>query len=147
MAEEYEEKIKKEIEEEQEPIDFNKDLFLNLFTDEGTEEKDRGLDILFNSEDMRKVSDIESNHIKDITVLLTFADYFDLIGVGCPSIKRFCDHFLNLNLSKDRKSREEIVDIYKTTILGENMGMMGGGYGMEEQPSFFNRVRSRFRGG
>ena len=146
MTEEYTEKIKKEIQEEQD-LDVTGELFENLFVDrDEEEEKDRGLDILFNSEDIRKVSDIEANNVKDVTVMLTLADYLDKVDVESSLLRNFCDHFLVLNLSKDRKSRIEIVDIYKTTILGENMQMLGS-YGYEEQPNFFSRMRQKFSGG
>jgi len=127
-----------ELEDEEEEEDFNKDIFKGMFENEAEHDAiDRGLDILFNDEDKRKISDIESNRVIDITALLTFNNYIDT-----PLIKSFCDDYLTLRLSTDRKSRAEIVDIYKTNILGDLAGTMPF---EQEQPSLINRVRQKFR--
>jgi len=55
-----------------------------------------------------------------------------------PLIDYFVETRLTLALSKNRKSREEVVEIYKTQTYGD-MGMMG-----EETPSRLQRMRDRF---
>lgn len=112
-------------------------LFENVFSDESSHEKDKIIEILFEFSDLRKISDVGHNEIIDITVLLTFSDY-----INSPLIRKFCNHRLSLSLSKDRKSREEVVEIYKTNVLGD----MGSFISPEEQTrGRFSRVREKLR--
>jgi len=100
------------------------------------QDKDKILETLFEHPDLRKVSDITSSEIIDMSVLLTFEKEMD-----SPLIKYFCDTRLALSFSKDRQSRSEIVEIYKANMYSE----------MEEnQPrreGMWGRLRNRFSGG
>ena len=71
-----------------------------------------------------------------MTVLLTFAADMDV-----PLINAFCENRLALSLSKNRKSREEIVEIYKTQTYGE-MGMFPPS--MENSPNRWQKLKDRF---
>lgn len=134
---EIDEKIQeemKETKEKKEPLDILGKLF-EKDTDE--EDKDKVLEILFEHPDIRKITDISHNEIIDLCVLLTFSHAMkELTTLKRTLIDDFCDNRLVLALSKARKSREEIVEIYKTSTFGE-MGMF------PEQQT--NRRFGRFR--
>lgn len=111
------------------------DLFSSIFqTPE--KDKDKVLETLFEHPDPRKISDITHSELIDMSVLLTFEKEMD-----SPLIKYFCDTRLVLSFSKDRKSREEVVEIYKTNMYAEM------GEDMPQRPNVFNRLKNRFSGG
>lgn len=111
------------------------DLFNSVFqTPE--QDKDKILETLFEHPDLRKIADITPSEIIDMGVLLTFEKEMD-----SPLIKYFCETRLALSLSKDRKSREEIVEIYKTNMFSEM------GENMPQREGMFSRFRNRFSGG
>lgn len=106
--------------------------------EEEADKPDKVIAILFEHPDLRKISDITPNELIDITVLATFAQ-----DMKVPLIDYFLETRLALALSKNRKSREEIVEIYKTQTFAE-MGMfptMDGGGGT---PSRWERLKGRF---
>jgi len=137
---EFEEKLKSQIKEtkefeEQVTDDIQPvDIIDSIFSQEREHDKDKIIEILFEHPDLRKIADISHDDLINITVLFTFAEH-----VKTPLITQFCEHYLALSLSKDRKSREEIVEIYKTQIYGD----MGEGGFSEAQPSRFQRFRDR----
>jgi len=88
-----------------------------LSPEEQKDDKDKVLSILFEYGDLRKISDITPNELIDLTVLLTFAK-----DMKVPLINFFCNTRLALSLSKNRKSREEVVELYKAQTFAE-MGM------------------------
>lgn len=98
--------------------------------------QDEVIKLLFEHPDIRKITDITPNELVDLTVLKTFAKNMEV-----PLIDYFVETRLTLALSKNRKSREEVVEIYKTQTYGD-MGMMGE----EGQPSRFQRMKDRFMG-
>lgn len=111
-------------------------LFDNLISKpDVSQEKDKIIDILFNNEDLRKISDVTPNELKDIVVLLTFAKH-----IKTPLINYFADCFLALSLSKDRQSRKEVVEIYKNDIYNQ-LGIMPSM--SEETPSRMGRLKER----
>lgn len=119
-------------EDEKSPLD----MFSNMFSPpEDKEDKDKIIEILFEHKDLRKIADITPNEIIDMTVLSTFAK-----DMNVPLIDYFLESKLALSLSKNRKSREEIVEIYKTQTYGE----MGGMFPDVEQQSRFSRLKERF---
>jgi len=115
--------------------DFNPaDLIEGLFSsDEVTAEKDKIIEILFEHEDIRKISDVTDKDLINIVVLLTFAK-----EVNVPLVTYFCDSLLTLSLSKDRKSREEIVEIYKTHMMGQELFL-----NTPEHQSRFSKLKDR----
>jgi hypothetical protein len=143
----FEEKILDEVKEKtKDNVSFSEqltkdltptDLFGSIFQTPD-QEKDKILETLFEHPDLRKVADISHSELIDMTVLLTFEKEMD-----SPLIEYFCETRLALSFSKDRKSREEIVEIYKTNIYGE---MMGEG-GMPQKQGMFSRFKNRFSGG
>jgi len=111
------------------------ELFNAIFEQEESEsEKDKIIEILFNHKDLRKIADISHNELVDITVLLTFAK-----DLNVPLINYFCNTRLALSLSKDRKSRQEVVEIYKTQMYSES-----GLFPPIEQSSRWGRMKQRF---
>lgn len=141
----FEEKVMNEVKEKtQNNVTFSEqltkdltptDLFSSIFqTPE--QDKDKILETLFEHPDLRKISDITPSEIIDMGVLLTFEKEMD-----SPLIKYFCETRLALSLSKDRKSREEIVEIYKTNIYGEMAE------NMPQREGMFSRFKNRFSGG
>lgn len=131
-------KMQQEKEKEEEEKEVNvAELFSGFFQkDPETQEKDKIIEILFEHKDLRKISDVSRDEITDITVLLTFAK-----DVDTPLINFFCETRLALSLSKDRKSREEVVEIYKTNMMSE-MGMFPQSP-MGDSPSRFDRLKER----
>ena len=140
----FEEKVKDKVMKDKEPeLSFDEqlnedlsptDLVGSIFQSQD-QEKDKILETLFEHPDLRKVSDISYAEIVDMSVLLTFEK-----EMNSPLIKYFCDTRLALSFSKDRKSREEIVEIYKTNVFGD-MGELPQKEGM------FSRMKNRFSGG
>jgi len=137
------EKFNKEVVEEYQEKENEKikdispaDLLNNLFTQKSEElpEKDKVIEILFEHKDLRKVADITKNQMIDVAVLTTIADALDV-----DAINYFCDSFLALSFSKERKSRQEIVEIYKTSIFQD--GFMD----YDELPrGRFSKLRDKF---
>lgn len=143
---EFEEKVLEEVKEDtKDNLTFSEqlkqdltptDLFSSIFqTPE--QDKDKILETLFEHPDLRKIADVTHSELIDMSVLLTFEKEMD-----SPLIKYFCDTRLALSFSKDRKSREEIVEIYKTNMYSE----MGEG-GIPQKEGMFSRFRNRFSGG
>jgi len=142
---EYADKIKQKVlekdiqnsEQSPEPEDEGADpmsMLSGLMSpDEEKDGQDEVIKLLFEHPDIRKITDITPNELVDLTVLKTFAKNMDV-----PLIDYFVETRLTLALSKNRKSREEVVEIYKTQTYGD-MGMMG-----EETPSRLQRMRDRF---
>jgi len=136
---EYAHKIKEELKKSDElPEEIKKDfdpiaVLDNLFQPQDEKEKDKIIEILFEHEDLRKISDISHNQLVDIVALKTFSDY-----IQSPLIKKFCEHYLALSLSKGRKSREEVVEIYRTNMMSE----LGYPF-IPEKQSRFQRLRER----
>jgi hypothetical protein len=111
------------------------DLFSSIFqTPE--KDKDKILETLFEHPDLRKIAEVSHSELIDMSVLLTFEKEMD-----SPLIKYFCDTRLALSFSLARKSREEIVEIYKTNIFSEM------GENMPQKEGMFSRFRNRFSGG
>lgn len=109
----------KEEQETTEPTPVNPITLLSslLSPEEEKEDKDKVLSILFEHPDLRMISDITQNELIDLTVLLTFAN-----DMKVPLINFFCSTRLALSFSKNRKSREEVVELYKAQTYAE-MGM------------------------
>ena len=138
--EKIDEKVKKDMKKDksidQEILkDFNPaDLIEGLFSsDEVTAEKDKIIEILFEHEDIRKISDVSEKDLINVTVLLTFAK-----EVNVPLVTYFCESLLTLALSKDRKSREEIVEIYKTHMMSQELFL-----NTPEKQSRMSRIKDR----
>ena len=124
-----------EPQQEEQELNFV-DLFQTTFQEDSDKhEKDKIIEILFEHDDLRKIADISSNQLKDIAVLLTYSD-----AVDTPIVKKFCNHFLSLSLSKDRKSRQEVVEIYKPNPMYETGA---GFYPSQDRPSRFERIKDR----
>lgn len=137
---EFDEKIKQNMEKDKAidkeiMKDFNPaDLLEGLFTsDETTAEKDKIIEILFEHDDIRKISDVTDKDLINVTVLLTFAK-----EVNVPLVNYFCDALLTLSLSRDRKSREEIVEIYKTHMMSQELLLTA-----PDKQSRFSRMKDR----
>jgi len=104
-----------------------------LVSDEETTEKDKIIEILFEHPDIRKISDVSDKNLINITVLLTFAKEVDV-----PLVDYFCDALLTLSLSKDRESRKEVVEIYKTHMMNQELML-----NIPDKQSRFSRMRDK----
>ena len=142
-VEDFEKKLKKQVEEHPDVERFDEqikddlspiDLISQVMIPEAEREKDKIIEILFEHPDLRKIADISHDDLINISVLLTFAEH-----VKTPLINHFCDTILALSLSKDRKSREEVVEIYKTQMFSDYGAMMPP----DAQPSRLQRLRDR----
>ncbi len=60
-------------------------------------------------------SDLHESHIFPLTVLITIADYFKT-----PILRLFCDKFLELRKSRNRKDRQEMVDLNQAMSEEDN---------------------------
>ena len=140
QLEKIDEKVKKDMKKDksidQEILkDFNPaDLIEGLFSsDEVTAEKDKIIEILFEHKDIRKISDVTEKNMINISVLLTFAKEVDV-----PLVTYFCDTLLALALSKDRQSRKEVVEIYKTHMMEQSLLL-----NTMDKPSRFARMKDK----
>lgn len=137
---EIDEKIKEEMEEIKQDKSLElMDIFKDVVQPEDTPEKDKIIEILFEHDDIRKITDISYNQMIDTTVLLTFAQAMKDKKIDASLIETFAENFLNLALSKGRKSREEIVEIYKTDVIGD-MGFIPS---EQSQRGRFQRLKER----
>jgi len=104
-----------------------------LVSDDEATEKDKIIEILFEHPDIRKISDVTDKNLINVAVLLTFAK-----EVNVPLVDYFCDAYLTLSLSKDRESRKEVVEIYKTHMANQELML-----NIPDKQSRFSRMRDR----
>lgn len=135
----FDEKIKKQLENDKlvdkEILEtFNPlDMVKGVFSSDETAEKDKIIEILFEHKDIRKIADITEKDLLNITVLLTFAN-----EVNSPLIIFFSEALLTLSLSKDRASRKEIVEIYKSHMMEQGLFL-----NYPENKSRFGRLKDK----
>ena len=115
--------------------DFSPTSMLNnlMASDIEETEKDKIIQILFEHKDIRKIADISEKNMINISVLLTFAKEVDV-----PLVDYFCDTYLSVSLSKDRQSRKEVVEIYKTHMMEQSLFL-----NTPEQKSRFGRMKDK----
>ena len=104
-----------------------------LVSDEELTEKDKIIEILFEHPDIRKISDVTDKNLINVAVLLTFAKEVDV-----SLVNYFCDAYLTLSLSKDRQSRKEVVEIYKTHMTNPELML-----NIPDKQSRFSRMKDR----
>jgi hypothetical protein len=73
----------------------------------GTEEAlAKGILDLLKSDKSKILSDLDDEEILNLSLLYTWAEVID-----CSALKKFCDNFLQLRISRFRLGRREIVGI------------------------------------
>lgn len=115
--------------------DFSPTQLVNslMGSDVEPSEKDKIIEILFEHKDIRKIADITEKNMINISVLFTFANEVDV-----PLVSYFCDTLLALSLSKDRQSRKEVVEIYKSHMNEQSLFL-----NTPEKTSRFGRIRDK----
>ena len=79
------------------------------------EDLEKLLDYLFQEQGIEKKTELNQHQINTLSTYYWLADEYQI-----PSLERYIKTFLNFMLSKDRKSRKEILDFFQQYRYEEN---------------------------
>lgn len=65
-----------------------------------------------NDDFIDQMSEVTHDEVRSLTALMVNDEFLESLGIG-PVFDVYVHHFLRLQVSKDRKSRQEYVDVHK----------------------------------